>query len=98
MRWELNEFVLDEAVGPTTVFNYEVALKGLDDKPQFYYRGDGLLFAGGDVRLNRENELHEMLKSSGINAQQIIEHLEVCVRSRAERARRQRILSPGSPN
>jgi hypothetical protein len=97
MRWELSEFYLDDSAGTTKTFNYAVSLKGADDRPQFLYKGEGLFYAGGAVELSDEEDLHELLRTSGINAQQIVEHLSVCVRSRAEKLMRQRMAHPAAP-
>jgi hypothetical protein len=94
MQWKLHEFTLDEAAGPLKVFTYEVALYGASETPQLYYRGDGIFHSSGQVRLNREDELRELLADTGVNPQQLVEHLQMCVRARAEKLLRERIKRP----
>lgn len=71
--WDITECHVERAGAAAQVFNFELALYGTEEQPGFVLRGDGLIFADGRVRFNREMELLQVLSAAGENPQRVLD-------------------------
>ncbi len=83
--WDITECNVERASSAAQIFNFELALYGTAEQPGFVLRGDGLLFADGRVRFNRELELLQLLAAAGENPQRVLDSVAARLRSNALR-------------
>lgn len=79
--WDITECHVERAGAAAQVFNFELALYGSEDQPGFVLRGDGLIFADGRVRFNRELELLQILAAAGESPERVLDSVASRLRS-----------------
>jgi hypothetical protein len=83
--WDITECHVERAGAAALIFNFELALYGTAEQPGFVLRGDGLLFADGRVRFNRELELLQVLAAAGENPQRVLDSVASRLRGTDQR-------------
>ena len=83
MGWEVEKFELMNPSGLATVFEYELVFSGLDNGRLLSFRGDGLIMPGGQVRLNREQDLGILAQDIGIESLAFFDQLSAVILDRS---------------
>lgn len=75
MGLELANFRVDDKGKQASIFRFDVIFTGSFHQAEFVYRGDGVLFNRGEVRINRELDLAEAVAGAGLDPRVFIEQL-----------------------